>query len=227
MIFWATNGSSPLTRGKLHGRHPVRVRQRLIPAHAGKTANSPDSRPARPAHPRSRGENFAGLKGKVSSAGSSPLTRGKPEAVEVRTLRRGLIPAHAGKTRSCKSCLIVSTAHPRSRGENHPVPGTTFWYRGSSPLTRGKRYRGETTGGGGGLIPAHAGKTCCRGYANFGRGAHPRSRGENQASSAILPNTPGSSPLTRGKPDPVHGATHVRRLIPAHAGKTQAARVAA
>ena len=30
----------------------------------------------------------------------------------------------------------------------------------------------------------------------------------------------GSSPLTRGKPDPIDGAGHVRRLIPAHAGKT-------
>ena len=179
MIFWATNGSSPLTRGKLHGRHPVRVRQRLIPAHAGKTANSPDSRPARPAHPRSRGENFAGLKGKVSSAGSSPLTRGKPEAVEVRTLRRGLIPAHAGKTRQPSWADSTRRAHPRSRGENEKLQVLSDREHGSSPLTRGKPsgtwYHFLVPR----LIPAHAGKTIPGGDDRWGRGAHPRSRGEN------------------------------------------------
>ena len=156
----------------------------------------------------------------MSSAGSSPLTRGKPEAVEVRTLRRGLIPAHAGKTRSCKSCLIVSTAHPRSRGENHPVPGTTFWYRGSSPLTRGKRYRGETTGGGGGLIPAHAGKTRGSSKPSPRSPAHPRSRGENDKWRAEKPQRLGSSPLTRGKHRQRGWLLDRNRLIPAHAGKT-------
>ena len=50
-------GSSPLTRGKLHGHDVASLGSRLIPAHAGKTR-----RPCRPfsptrAHPRSRGEN--------------------------------------------------------------------------------------------------------------------------------------------------------------------------
>ena len=34
---FATRGSSPLTRGKLDRVHALRVRDRLIPAHAGKT----------------------------------------------------------------------------------------------------------------------------------------------------------------------------------------------
>ena len=51
-----------------------------------------------------------------------------------------------------------------------------------------------------GLIPAHAGKTKAR------------------AMPAII--TDGSSPLTRGKPEPLPGLVVENRLIPAHAGKT-------
>ena len=50
--------------------------------------------------------------------------------------------------------------------------------------------------------------------------AHPRSRGENASASCANPSTPGSSPLTRGKPGGQLGGAGGRRLIPAHAGKT-------
>ena len=50
-------GSSPLTRGKLLSHKRKDAKERLIPAHAGKTPHSraAGERPA--AHPRSRGEN--------------------------------------------------------------------------------------------------------------------------------------------------------------------------
>ena len=71
-------GSSPLTRGKrdwdpTDPRHP-----RLIPAHAGKTTTVVGGVLSVAAHPRSRGENAAGLP--------------EPGA------GHRLIPAHAGKT---------------------------------------------------------------------------------------------------------------------------------
>ena len=73
-------GSSPLTRGKHGRRRRVGGRHRLIPAHAGKTR--PESR--RPtgsrAHPRSRGENPWWRTPTLDLRGSSPLTRGKPQA---------------------------------------------------------------------------------------------------------------------------------------------------
>ena len=92
------NGSSPLTRGK-RPRTARRIRhQRLIPAHAGKTAaGRQDPRRSR-AHPRSRGENADGLARRSASRGSSPLTRGKLDERRRRPDRRRLIPAHAGKT---------------------------------------------------------------------------------------------------------------------------------
>ena len=72
------------------------------------------------------------------------------------------------------------------------------------------------------LIPAHAGKTLCRGWHCHGRGAHPRSRGENGEVEIPEWRLDGSSPLTRGK-RVERGANLIHiRLIPAHAGKTAA-----
>ena len=72
------NGSSPLTRGKLGEIVGVRVRGRLIPAHAGKTCCSTTWGRTYPAHPRSRGENHQRARRQDRWHGSSPLTRGKP-----------------------------------------------------------------------------------------------------------------------------------------------------
>ena len=71
------NGSSPLTRGKLNGGLEVLQGNRLIPAHAGKTSGRGLRTNARPAHPRSRGENLQVRRISCISCGSSPLTRGK------------------------------------------------------------------------------------------------------------------------------------------------------
>ena len=72
-----------------------------------------------------------------------------------------------------------------------------------------------------GLIPAHAGKTYIEFCAWHGRGAHPRSRGENKPRKAVLIAWAGSSPLTRGKRTVSLGIPATIRLIPAHAGKTR------
>ena len=132
----------------------------------------------------------------------------------------GLIPAHAGKTPAKLASAIEGGAHPRSRGENKGSTDNTVSDQGSSPLTRGKHLDRRPAVQADGLIPAHAGKTfsACR-RANR-RWAHPRSRGENQtsSSSAFLPD--GSSPLTRGKPQPWPPSHPCSGLIPAHAGKT-------
>ena len=56
--------------------------------------------------------------------------------------------------------------------------------------------------------------------------AHPRSRGENWSDRLYTSDTWGSSPLTRGKPARRGLEGMVRRLIPAHAGKTTVAALA-
>ena len=92
-------GSSPLTRGKPSASGLVALRLRLIPAHAGKTSVMTMHGGASRAHPRSRGENWGGDACGVVAAGSSPLTRGKLLGMVRLPARRGLIPAHAGKTK--------------------------------------------------------------------------------------------------------------------------------
>ena len=70
-------GSSPLTRGKPRPVGMGTRRNRLIPAHAGKTCTSGGCHFRQWAHPRSRGENHFRSCSPLQRAGSSPLTRGK------------------------------------------------------------------------------------------------------------------------------------------------------
>ena len=92
---------------------------------------------------------------------------------------------------------------------------------GSSPLTRGKRSPSYLSGDWLRLIPAHAGKTIADAGGQSGESAHPRSRGENLSGLISLFFGLGSSPLTRGKRLRRVQRSAVRRLIPAHAGKTR------
>ena len=155
-------GSSPLTWGKRIPAQAQRAGHGFIPAHAGKTCGGLSVRAWRGAHPRSRGEN-PGDGGVVGhEGGSSPLTRGKHEAVKVGELLGGFIPAHAGKTTGLPSTVALTRAHPRSRGENNIRADLRVSPEGSSPLTRGKRRTGSSMSEARRLIPAHAGKTRAR-----------------------------------------------------------------
>ena len=194
--------------------------QRLIPTHAGKTLAGRRSHDRGPAHPRSRGENGQKIHGPIGEGGSSPLTRGKPVAVFVDAVPRGLIPAHAGKTKTSPPLEPVGTAHPRSRGENEIARAEDVNQNGSSPLTRGKLARGLTGGRGRRLIPAHAGKTGPAASEAPRPRADPRSYGENCRARTRPKSRYGSSPLTRGKPRGEGAPCVPEGLIPAHAGKT-------
>ena len=173
-----------------------------------------------PAHPRSRGENHIMRHDRFTTPGSSPLTRGKRHRECRRWHCLRLIPAHAGKTVASKPATLLPLAHPRSRGENKERHGEVIAAQGSSPLTRGKldgRHPGVCSVR---LIPAHAGKTASSAHSRTSRPAHPRSRGENLLVAAVASCVWGSSPLTRGKHPRPGPHAHPRRLIPAHAGKT-------
>ena len=113
-------GSSPLTRGKLKHLTLRQMVLRLIPAHAGKTPAPRSWKFSLSAHPRSRGENCVAVNSNSSLNGSSPLTRGKRSGSPSRVSTSGLIPAHAGKTRSRRAAAARCA--------------------GSSPLTRGKPF---------------------------------------------------------------------------------------
>ena len=152
-------GSSPLTRGKLHIRSLAGAMARLIPAHAGKTSSCQRRSLSGRAHPRSRRENRTVTLYARGDLGSSPLTRGKRAVICAASCSRGLIPAHAGKTKSLSHSSDLERAHPRSRGENRDHAGRGPVLVGSSPLTRGKRPYARCDRPYSGLIPAHAWKT--------------------------------------------------------------------
>ena len=214
-------GSSPLTRGKRAGVDPKEASEGLIPAHAGKTLISNGEIPKGRAHPRSRGENRFIWQIIILRLGSSPLTRGKHLSRGGAARLRGLIPAHAGKTRCPTSRFSPRRAHPRSRGENTQIRPSMTSPTGSSPLTRGKRDGWPVQSVVDGLIPAHAGKTQASARVALTVRAHPRSRGENARFILPASSAGGSSPLTRGKHAPTSPSSAHHRLIPAHAGKTR------
>ena len=193
------SGSSPLTRGKQLVLSVFLGGRGLIPAHAGKTwpVRAVSRFPG--AHPRSRGENTRFCNEILLHPGSSPLTRGKHSHRNEQIPVPGLIPAHAGKTVMRPGPGGASWAHPRSRGENPGKTDVLTSADGSSPLTRGKLGVRGSNGVGGGLIPAHAGKTGEGTGEGGDRRAHPRSRGENWGGDACGVVSAGSSPLTRGK----------------------------
>ena len=175
-------GSSPLTRGKCHADLLQVDIQGLIPAHAGKMPWTACSSSTRPAHPRSRGENVGMANREYEKAGSSPLTRGKSARAAAIGPLLGLIPAHAGKIAPRSPRSRPEPAHPRSRGENGPLPADGMELDGSSPLTRGKWPGLGLLLRRPGLIPAHAGKITASKLSSRPATAHPRSRGENRRS---------------------------------------------
>ena len=195
-------GSSPLTRGKHVQESRGLAPSRLIPAHAGKTGSLLRCAGRDSAHPRSRGENERVQNCHRPFTGSSPLTRGKLQAIVPIIASVRLIPAHAGKTTLTVLSATSRKAHPRSRGENSVADTEIATHRGSSPLTRGKLPGENDSRAWAGLIPAHAGKTITWLAQLITSWAHPRSRGENVRRAQYPPPTGGSSPLTRGKRRP-------------------------
>ena len=111
-------GSSPLARGTLGAVVMNASLMRLIPARAGNTTRPERSTKPRAAHPRSRGEHSLLIIPAVLLAGSSPLARGTPHALDAPAVTIRLIPARAGNTQVDPKYYGALAAHPRSRGEH-------------------------------------------------------------------------------------------------------------
>ena len=69
-------GSSPHTRGARHPPPVLALLRRIIPAYAGSTGGGGWRRPDRTDHPRIRGEHRVEPHQALTTAGSSPHTRG-------------------------------------------------------------------------------------------------------------------------------------------------------
>ncbi len=191
-------GSSPLARGTQFLLFACALILGLIPARAGNTSFLARGCFGVWAHPRSRGEHFAGVARRTLDQGSSPLARGTHPDSKFHLIGRGLIPARAGNTSGSSESPAVSRAHPRSRGEHNDLNNLEGVRKGSSPLARGTLRALGRREDHRGLIPARAGNTAAEPRHLKPRWAHPRSRGEHVTVGNEKVYRLGSSPLARG-----------------------------
>ena len=170
-------GSSPHTRGLLHGtliRSPL---SRIIPAHAGFTHGRQAARPEFVDHPRTRGVYALTGLAVSTDVGSSPHTRGLLFTIRSRARASRIIPAHAGFTGGAAVYDAGCLDHPRTRGVYQQAGHPSYWDAGSSPHTRGLHEPGGGLVGRDGIIPAHAGFTACARTPCATSRDHPRTRG--------------------------------------------------
>ena len=219
-----TMGSSPHVRGARRVRPVARRGGRIIPACAGSTDAGTVQRLRGRDHPRMCGEHPGRRASASWSSGSSPHVRGAPPVRGPHPPRRRIIPACAGSTTSRSSCPPRSGDHPRMCGEHLNPYLRVSAVGGSSPHVRGApRHAGEPAGVLG-IIPACAGSTLGTLLRGCSPRDHPRMCGEHSACSHSGLRSRGSSPHVRGARHAVRARDPGRRIIPACAGSTSAAR---
>ena len=153
-------------------------------------------------------------------SGSSPHTRGAPQARLRRRLRERIIPAYAGSTTGSAAPETSGEDHPRIRGEHRLETDQTPQDAGSSPHTRGARGFEGVGPLAPGIIPAYAGSTRVWLCGVERRRHHPRIRGEHAEGGMGKLRQSGSSPHTRGARLPGWRRAPARWIIPAYAGST-------
>ena len=166
------------------------------------------------------GENAADAAGESVSGGSPPRVRGKLNVYGAIRANRGITPACAGKTYSSCRRGCRCEDHPRVCGENAVLFSSLCPHTGSPPRVRGKLHKPVPNFLGKRITPACAGKTLIDSSHNRAIRDHPRVCGENHPCPCRLTSCRGSPPRVRGKPIVLYGASSLRRITPACAGKT-------
>ena len=105
-------------RGKLIPDTVEFVKQRITPAHAGKTFGGTTNLRLASDHPRACGENIDPINDNVRYLGSPPRMRGKLTIFTTLNISAGITPAHAGKTYTRSFVVNQTQDHPRACGEN-------------------------------------------------------------------------------------------------------------
>ena len=161
----APAGSPPRMRGKPWTRETAPERERITPAHAGKTTMKSTFTDLDSDHPRACGENAHTKGAHYEKHGSPPRMRGKPALAALRLCDGRITPAHAGKTPSASSPAPCPSDHPRACGENVYVRQNAPTMPGSPPRMRGKPHAVAESKLRMRITPAHAGKTKSRSMA--------------------------------------------------------------
>ena len=132
-------GPSPHARGTLTNQLREDLTRRFIPACAGNAKRNSMRSGASAVHPRMRGERLPPPLPTGCPAGSSPHTRGTPDADRMDAAARRFIPACAGNARNRGNNWHRWPVHPRMRGERGERPAASMCSGGSSPHARGTR----------------------------------------------------------------------------------------
>ena len=148
--------------------------------------------------------------------------RGKHMGLPIDGGEMRIIPAHAGQTWIIPPNTCSSSDHPRACGANSNKGSATVSASGSSPRMRGKHECSPSRHLQRRIIPAHAGQTEGRALADSWNADHPRACGANGEGADAGSELVGSSPRMRGKPGVAWQARELTRIIPAHAGQTDA-----
>ena len=213
-------GSPPRVRGKQPVGEFRAARPGITPARAGKTNRGCSAAPSPADHPRACGENEIGAHYEEAARGSPPRVRGKRCQTKIKTAKKGITPARAGKTTSYSAILLIPPDHPRACGENHIPASSTVTSWGSPPRVRGKLTVACDPAGNVGITPARAGKTSGSLTATGAGGDHPRACGENRIRLVQSTLSDGSPPRVRGKRRISSLPACSMRITPARAGKT-------
>ena len=130
-------GSSPRMRGSPGAGFDSIRAVGIIPAHAGLTPGAICYACAPWDHPRACGAHLMSNKQKKVVKGSSPRMRGSLTVVVAAAYDEGIIPAHAGLTKSATSFCVIPRDHPRACGAHRNWGGARCRVSGSSPRMRG------------------------------------------------------------------------------------------
>ena len=192
----------------------------IIPAHAGLTPSTWRGTCSAGDHPRACGAHNAPFSCAVSIAGSSPRMRGSRVLYHSPIHRRGIIPAHAGLTKSVATASGRIRDHPRACGAHSINASATRAGAGSSPRMRGSHLCKPADLLSTGIIPAHAGLTLVLIPPAAHILDHPRACGAHQQAQERIAGNKGSSPRMRGSLTFVNTFLLIKGIIPAHAGLT-------
>ena len=151
--------------------------------------------------------------------GLSPRMRGNPARHARPQLRRGSIPAHAGKPPTPLTRPRNRRVYPRACGETLTTSAQRWADRGLSPRMRGNRPGRAGRACSTRSIPAHAGKPCRRQQHRYMSRVYPRACGETMAEILKSLKGRGLSPRMRGNPWHSYLSGTCHGSIPAHAGK--------
>ena len=117
-------GPSPRARGTSNLQIEDLPDPGTIPACAGNSHGDGGAGVTCGDHPRVRGEHPDGDPGVIVRSGPSPRARGTLLSIFCRFTPARSIPACAGNTMGRVIAVLISTDHPRVRGEHTSRPGT-------------------------------------------------------------------------------------------------------